>query len=95
MYRIQFVRLAFCVCEILFCIYFFRADLEADFVSVCETHCVRVWLLQPRVSRVQSLEGALDLYSSFCSAAQRVCDLERVGHAFIKTKLLHTPAVLS
>lgn len=69
-----------CVRVFSFCIYVSRTDLEADFVFVCETHCVRVWLLQPGVSRVQSLEGALDLCSSFCGAAQRVCDLERVGH---------------
>lgn len=58
----------------MFCLYVSSPD------SVCETHCVRVWLMQPLVSRVHSLQGALDLCSSFCSAAQRVCDLERVGH---------------
>lgn len=62
----------FCVCVLSLCI-------QSRF-CVCETHCVRVWLMQPLVSRVHSLQGALDLCSSFCSAAQRVCDLERVGH---------------
>ena len=55
-----------------------------------ETHCVSVWLLQPLVSRVQSLQGALDLCSSFCSAAQRVCDLQSVGDTFMKTKVQHS-----
>lgn len=61
----------------------------------CEAHCVCIRLLQPLVSRVQSLEGALDHGSSFCSAPHRVCDLERVGDTLRKTKLLHTRAARS
>lgn len=50
------------------------------FSTACtETYCVGIRLLQSLVPRVQSLEGALDLCSSFCSAAQRLCDLENVG----------------
>lgn len=44
-----------------------------------EAHRVHIRLLKSRVSRVQSLEGALDHCSSFCSAAHRVRDLSRVG----------------
>lgn len=55
---------------------------------VFEAHCVQVRLLQPLVSRVQSLEGALGLYSSFCSAARRVCDLKRVENKLLMSFLL-------
>lgn len=56
------------------------------FLCVHVSHRVRVWLLQPLVSRVESLERVLDLCSGLGGAAQAACDLQPAADALMSRR---------